>query len=517
MPGLLTSDESQLDPKLFTWAQNKSEQKIAPYLNTTALGADLVAMANKTLLSDVPPEHLRGHVRLQKILRGTTRAITMRGLKVEFDPGQWANWFTAEDQCITINIPLKMKWVYKNMTKARGDALWSGNQGVFWARDRAHRKSMTDLILPWAFRHEFGHSIDYLTQFMNRFGSRREFGGWAAYVGGDYSSGPRDRRKSMIQDILTGVCRERSEIRRSLDDTAKMTSAANSLIDFASQEDKYTSATFRATIKSNIAAIGDSRARSHMERVWEIIDAGSKQPWLSGSLLEMLVVDGRVYSFNAMDGAWHSFCAAAYRERVSNYQFASPAEWFAEYYSARYGEKSGPAMYKTLRDNMPKKSIDEADRLLAADCDTNTKALKAFLWSDIPDLSKTLSAKQLKHIESCTRGRRKDGTFYIASCKACMTEYSGANLRLGSRSDILGANVLCTACTQALTSCDLLTQEVKPLCTQCTSAINASNKLKVNWSYLCGATKTPVVPCTRSHWTPTPIDSVEGLIPCPWY
>lgn len=69
MPGLLTSDESQLDPKLFTWAQNKSEQKIAPYLNTTALGADLVAMANKTLLSDVPPEHLRGHVRLQKIDR----------------------------------------------------------------------------------------------------------------------------------------------------------------------------------------------------------------------------------------------------------------------------------------------------------------------------------------------------------------------------------------------------------------------------------------------------------------
>lgn len=369
---------------------------------------------------------------------------------------------------------------------------------------------MTDLIMPWAFRHEYGHSIDYLTQFMNRYGSRAEFGGWVAYKGNDAgTSGTPNRHKALVQDVLVGVCRQRRERPRSVDECR---GATKCLVDFMSQTSTFTSKDHRRTIQTTIAGTTDAGLRSHLERVWQVIDAGAKQPWLRGDLLAMLVIDGRVYSYSGGDRAWFSFDASAYRQRVSNYQFASPSEWFAEYYSARYAKTTGPAMYKTLRDCMDEKIIGEVDDLLLRDHARSPSALQPFTWTGVQ-----FNEKQRKYVDKCTFGRREDDTFIVADCSTCGNENVHRNKRDMQRKALLGANLLCGTCTQALVRSDIYHGELPALCSQCDANTAGQEKFRSSWTALRDQCRQVVPACPKRHWTPTPIDSFDGLIPCPWY
>lgn len=505
MPGILNDECTAIDDKVFRRDSNL-------YVDTRSLDRDLADIANKTLLADIPKPHMLAHSRLAKILRGTKWSIFIKDRRLKFDVGEaWPNFFDDDLRCITINIPLKMKLAYKSMSKATGDYIWSKTLGgSFWARDRGHRRSMTDLIMPWAFRHEYGHSIDYLTQFMNRHGSRRDFGGWVAYKGADAgTSGTTNRHKALVQDVLVGVCRERRELPRSVDECK---SATKCLTDFMSQKDAFTGKAHRTTIETTIAGITDARLRGHMERVWRVVDAGATQPWLRGDLLAMYVIDGRVYSYSGGDAAWFSFDASAYRQRVSNYQFASPSEWFAEYYSARYASTTGPAMYKTLRDHLDGKIIAEIDNLLALDCGGSPSALRPFTWTGVQ-----FDEKRRKHVDRCIFGRRKDDTFIVAECPSCQSENSERVKRDVKRTNLLRANVLCGACTQALSRSDIFNDELPALCSQCDVNTAGQAKFRSDWTALGDQCKQAVSACPKRHWTPTPRDSFDGLIPCPWY
>ena len=508
MPGILNEDSTAIDSKVF-----RGDSTL--YKDAKSLDRDLARIANDTLLRDIPKPHMLAHSRLTKILRGTTWSISIKDRNVRINVGDaWPNFFDDETQCITINIPLKMKLAYKSMSKATGDYIWSkALGGSFWARDRGHRRSMTDLILPWAFRHEYGHSIDYLTQFMNRYGSRREFGGWVSYTrrdGGGLEAS--NKRQELVQDVLVGVCRERRERPRSVEDCRAATSC---LVNFITQRDSFTGADYRRTIETTIAGITDAGLRSHMERVWRVIDDGAKQPWLRGDLLAVYVIDQRVYSYNGGDGAWFSFDASAYRRRVSNYQFGSPSEWFAEYYSARYAENTGPAMHKTLRDHMDGKVIDEIDDRLRHDCAGSPSALRPFKWSDGDDSQ--FNAKQSKYIGSCVKYRREDGTFNLSECKSCQSEASERKLRTDSRDKLLGANILCGTCAPALATSDILAGVLPALCNQCDTSVAAQPTHSKTWTDLRDRCKRAFPSCPKRHWTPTPINSFDGLLPCPWY
>lgn len=508
MPGILNHDSTAILASVFVRDSDV-------YTDTRSLDRDLAAIAEKTLLADIPKEHMLAHARLTKILRGTRWVLQREDGRLKLDVSEaWPNFFTDETQCITINIPLTMKLAYKRLTKAAGDYLWSKSLGgSFWARDRGHRRSLTDLILPWAFRHEYGHSVDYLTQFMNRFGSRREFGGWVAYKGADAGGeGKRSRRVALVQDVLVGVCRDRRERPRSVEDCK---AATDCLANFISQKDAYVGKGYRATIEAAIAGVADARLRGHLERVWQVIAAGAGQPWLRGDLLAMEVVDGRVYSYSGGDDAWFGFDAAAYRQRVSNYQFASPSEWFAEYYSARYAEKTGPAMHATLRKYMSRAIIEEIDDLLRRDCGGRPTALRPFKWSDGGD--DQFTAKQRAYVERCRHYQRDDGTYCVIECKLCKREESDRSFRVAQRKKLLDANVLCVTCSQALAQCDLFTGSPPALCSPCAAKVAGVQRLQDARATLDERCKQPVPVCPQRHWTPTPIDSFDGLIPCPWY
>jgi hypothetical protein len=346
---------------------------------------------------------------------------------------------------------------------------------------------------------------------MNRHGSRKEFGGWVAYKGSDAGqSGTPARRRALVQDVLVGVCRERGERPRSVEDCAAATSC---IVKFIEQEAAFTGKDHRRTIETTIAGITDPSLRGHMERVWKVIEAGATQPWLRGDLYSMYVVAGRVYSYSRGDAAWFSFEASAYRQRVSNYQFASPSEWFAEYYSARYARTTGPAMYEALKKYMKSDLIGEVDNLLALDCNGNPSALRPFTWTG----GIQFNEKQRRHIDNCTFGRREDDTFIVKKCESCETEYTKRVERDAKRHEVLRANVLCGTCSQGLARSDIFNEELQELCGQCDTSIAGSEKLRSTWTALRTLCKQAVPACPKRHWTPTPIDSFDGLIPCPWY
>jgi hypothetical protein len=492
MPTILNSAEDALVGSLFT-----DSSKLCP--NTRDLDPDLVALANKTLLEKdgIPRSHLRAHSRLRKILRGTN--------DTKLDPGEWPNFFTADSETIVINIPLGFKRIYARMSKAFGDGLWSMfSRGSFWGRDLNHRRTMTDLMLPWAFRHELGHSIDYLVQFMNRFGREPEFGGWVSYQNPTWD---RLGSRALVQDVLTGVARASGD--RSKRSADACPAVADELVAFIVGAKEGAAA--RKAIEEKIDAVADTDYKKYFKRVWEVLAAASRDPWLLGDLRKMDVVDGRVYSCWKDVNEWHSFGADAYRQRVSNYQFASPSEWFAEFYSARYGESSGPKMYATMKAHVKQAVLEKFD-LCMNDLSSRNGVLLPFTWVGVKDAD--LSPEQ-QRVFAVLKARRSDGTVRgDKHCRACSTERSKVVGRQNAV-NILEATVpLCATCSARLASQHV--EDLDPtLCGSCTALVDGNSEYKRQWGMLCKEAATAIPRCGAAHWVPA--DEFSGLLPWSWY
>jgi hypothetical protein len=60
--------------------------------------------------------------------------------------------------------------------------------------------------------------------------------------------------------------------------------------------------------------------------------------WEKGDAANSFAIGGRIYQ-EAYEGDWNSYEASARGAAVTHYQFRSPAEWFADAYSAFYLNK----------------------------------------------------------------------------------------------------------------------------------------------------------------------------------
>ena len=63
----------------------------------------------------------------------------------------------------------------------------------------------------------------------------------------------------------------------------------------------------------------------------QVLEQGAKKTYQCGS--SPVSVKGRMYVVGGPEGQWFSFAKAAWDKRVSLYQFATPEEWFAEFYA----------------------------------------------------------------------------------------------------------------------------------------------------------------------------------------
>lgn len=82
-------------------------------------------------------------------------------------------------------------------------------------------------------------------------------------------------------------------------------------------------------------------------RLGQALIAAKSTPWLEndGGASKGLLIGGRIYQYDGDDrnNPWHSYDQLDRAYKVSNFQYRSPAEWFAEHYAAYYIDDSKAA------------------------------------------------------------------------------------------------------------------------------------------------------------------------------
>jgi hypothetical protein len=326
MPGILAAGDV-LDPALFN-----RNPPVAGVRDVKDLAQDLNRVVTRVINNDIPPEHKRNHTRLKKILRGTKW-------------GDYASAYDPETEIIRINVPFKMKKNFLSMYKAGADYYYvqlATNKppagASFWATSPAARVAMQrDNLFEWVIRHEFGHSVDKLIQFTNRFSGHPRFGGWVRYR----------NSQGLLRDILIDLGRNDLRVSNAL----VMDALFNEFAQFLTKDDNTTwrkADGFRKRRQEIRLIISEYQFagwtplenqnwREALQKAHRLIYHAINDPWLGGNQVQHTVVNGRRYLFNSDYEEWYSCLNSAFLNRISNYQFSSPSEWFAETYAAWRG------------------------------------------------------------------------------------------------------------------------------------------------------------------------------------
>jgi hypothetical protein len=186
-------------------------------------------------------------------------------------------------------------------------------------------------LLKWTLRHEVGHAVDAQAGWLANLAGETHFGGWRTY---------EDTRleevatailgKAELYDVLTGFRRD-----------AAVTTLASYLVPEQVRENvaDEESGLERFFERFRRALNADEFAERKATAL-RFIRFAIAQPWtLDDGAAEHIGVEDRVYQMDQYD-TWVSYEGAQRRQyKVSNYQFSSPAEWFAEAYSTFYDAK----------------------------------------------------------------------------------------------------------------------------------------------------------------------------------
>jgi len=313
MPGILV--DGGLDPALF--------QRSVGMANVKDLAQNLNEVVTRVIDHDIPMEHKRNHTRLRKILRGT-----------EF--GDFASAYDPEQEIIVINVPLKLKKNFLNMTKASADKWYvrlssskTADKGSAMAKSPAARAAMReDNMFEWIIRHEFGHSVDKLIQFTNRFAGHRRFGGWVRYR----------NNTTLLREILIDLGVNNLKVSNALLADPIFTRFANLLAAGNTWRPADVIEGLRKKVRSALQGVHPIAMRTFWQEAHRLIHYAIDDPWLEGTQVQHTVANGRRYLFNSEYREWYSCLDSAFQNRISNYQFSSPSEWFAETYAAWRGE-----------------------------------------------------------------------------------------------------------------------------------------------------------------------------------
>ncbi|MEV5570194.1 DUF4157 domain-containing protein [Spirillospora sp. NPDC052269] len=163
-------------------------------------------------------------------------------------------------------------------------------------------------LVKWTLRHEIGHSVDRKVGWALHLSSRPEFGGWRS-----------EARAGIVAALAArfGFAPEAFADGTSLDPEDLRQHAANLDEHFA----------------------GCGLAEAQRKQVVGFVRKALGQPWMfnDGGRAD-LEVGGRIYHVDHYD-EWVSYESAARGNAVSNYQFSTTDEWFAEAYAAYYDPK----------------------------------------------------------------------------------------------------------------------------------------------------------------------------------
>lgn len=342
--GIWDEDENKVADSVFARTR-KDDRKFS------VLNSKLEKKVRYVLEQILPREHLRGQTQLKAIVRDK----------------RWFNYATlynTKTLRIEIRVPFKMTSEFLRMTKAKADKKYvymahkkSSNVASYWATSPEQRRNtLQDNFFEWMICHEFGHSIDRLIQFTNRHAGWPIFGGWVCY---------RHVEHLLLDIFFDVIGKSPRDYRYRKWNQIKASAPFRALVDALTVPDddreklgRYwtTKGEWKKKRKEFWAVSGfknpgglDTESRRALERVFKVLDCGIDDPWLEPRL-KAHEIRGRRYHLMSVYRSWYSYSASSYRHRISNYQFSSPSEWFAETYCAYFGKDN---QFQRLLKNKP--------------------------------------------------------------------------------------------------------------------------------------------------------------------
>ncbi|WP_225847516.1 M91 family zinc metallopeptidase [Streptomyces sp. HPF1205] len=291
------------------------------------------------VLSDLPAEHIRDNPDL-------------RYIEPDVGSGDGASSYHRETRGIGMVRPTAVPaWLYSRLDRGSGAqrfvmdrAALSGYDGVpvaevlgIGGRRRNVMGGVSNVLahgnlLEWTIRHEIGHSVTEHRAWFWAVQQQTAFGGWRVHapVGG------------RVEDVADDVLRK-AEIEDKAD---VLDEAGRTLFDVLAQElvpSRLREEPERLAGLAKTFPGADERLTGGLERVVDFVRLALAQPWtLDDGGAATLAIGLRVYHIDQED-RWVSYLwAERERHAVSNYQFSTPHEWFAEAYAAYYDPLPGP-------------------------------------------------------------------------------------------------------------------------------------------------------------------------------
>ncbi|WP_097901736.1 hypothetical protein [Streptomyces sp. b94] len=261
-----------------------------------------------------------------------------------------ASLYDGDDRSITMVSPFGMpSWLYTELNRAvswqrslMDKGAMADYEGISEAGDKAlgiageKRQVMggtSDVLangnlVKWTLRHEIGHSVDKQSGWAQNLKHEARFGGWEAY----------GSARQVALAILT-----EAGLGDQLDVTDRYHMSLIDSVEVALDPEGARAAPERLTNLADGFPDQDDQFRTRLARVVEFGRLALAQPWtLTNGGGDTLAIENRTYHVDHY-GQWVSYLRAE-RERhaVSNYQFSTPDEWFAEAYAAYHDPKPGP-------------------------------------------------------------------------------------------------------------------------------------------------------------------------------
>jgi hypothetical protein len=185
-------------------------------------------------------------------------------------------------------------------------------------------------LIEWTVRHEVGHAADLAASWKVNLASQERFGGWRTHNEGTLL-------RSMAEAVLAKA--ELNAVNPG-GYTADVRELSGLLHHHGVRENVESRALdgFADRFRPHLSTSEFSRRSQVFTR---FVHLALAQPWmLDKGGAPTLAVGGRIYHFSP-DDQWVSYSAEAREHAVSNYQFASPGEWFAEAYAAYHDPAPG--------------------------------------------------------------------------------------------------------------------------------------------------------------------------------
>jgi hypothetical protein len=178
-------------------------------------------------------------------------------------------------------------------------------------------------LVEWTVRHEMGHAVDHKIKWTARRARLAQFGGWKMYENDN-----QDGMEEVARVFMGKV---------GIDYPDLVVRDANKLIDYVVKLLKGESDLKIGPGSRAEATKHDAQFAEKYKELEKLIGIARAQPWMfpdggAGQLAD----HGRVYHLDHY-GTWVSYLEAQRSgHALSNYQFSSPGEWFAEAYAAYY-------------------------------------------------------------------------------------------------------------------------------------------------------------------------------------